>query len=331
VKRTVLVIALCVNVFASKPAQAWENEETFKTVGPYAGFALEHVGDVGLPGISIGLKFNRTDWFWGDAAIAIYTDKIVSLYGVCGTRLYSPHVPLRAAKKSYVAFQGGLLYLHDGYSDNSIGAVVKVGAGLIFTDKPQMAQTKRIWDVSLNAWLRQGTRINDGPEIGLSIEVSPRWVKQLTARARAQKNQTQTPSADSTTTVKGDINQDGRVDQADQTMFVEYLAKSDSLSPKHVARCDISEDGKLDRVDAYLFDCILYNMPILRGDINQDYKLDHEDVVLLYGHVKQIPGKELIDVVSLYLADVNQDHRIDEGDLKLLLKEIDSSNNKEQE
>ena len=136
-------------------------------------------------------------------------------------------------------------------------------------------------------------------------------------------------------TLMGDVNLDGKIDQADVDMIRNYIVGGyyDDVHPQTVKNADVNNDGRVNSTDTIVLRQYIEGMlpevtlPIatpystLKGDMNLDGKLDQYDVDIMrkyiaggyYGEVHpQVAGN----------GDMNEDGRVNATDVILLRRII---------
>ena len=127
----------------------------------------------------------------------------------------------------------------------------------------------------------------------------------------------------------GDVNNDGKVNTADQTKLMDYLLGKIKLSCSNQA--DLNSDGKIDVADSVVMTAFLTGkidkLPAVKcttviGDVNNDGKVNTADLVKLNSYPKIKTSSEIVPLVGPEncpsQVDINFNGRIDNWDKHLL-------------
>lgn len=114
----------------------------------------------------------------------------------------------------------------------------------------------------------------------------------------------------------GDVNRNGKVNILDVIDLLRYLVnETDSVGNKLAA--DLNQDNKIDNDDVIQLIKNLRTSKTAVGDVNDDGKIDEADLKLLKTHVN---GRSNSDGIDKKEADINGDSRINAADVNLLEK-----------
>ncbi len=117
---------------------------------------------------------------------------------------------------------------------------------------------------------------------------------------------------------RGDLNHDGRVNFVDMALFNQAYLSNNAATPLGKA-IDYNGDGILNFIDQKIFGALFAraNGRVAIGDLNNDGKIDSEDVNLL----KTMFGKTVFyNNPEIVASDINGDDIVDEKDLAIIIQ-----------
>ncbi len=126
--------------------------------------------------------------------------------------------------------------------------------------------------------------------------------------------------------IQGDVNVDGKVNQADMDCLRDYIYRGAPAPSHQVDTLDVNDDGRINVDDMNALRQILAagrqtppatRVEFKRGDLNGDDKIDMTDIRLLHHFLNGSSISEPLDA-----ADVNADGRIDMQDYDLLVHAV---------
>ena len=98
-------------------------------------------------------------------------------------------------------------------------------------------------------------------------------------------------------------------------MLYDYVRGVAQLNAVQKEIADIVSDGKINTRDLSKLSVIIKANEFEKGDVNQDGKLDQEDVNLLYDYVR---GVAQLNAVQKEIADIVSDGKINTRDVSKL-------------
>ena len=129
-----------------------------------------------------------------------------------------------------------------------------------------------------------------------------------------------------TTTLYGDVNSDGVVNEKDSLRLKKYLDGECELTEQEIKNADFDNSGSVDRADLLISPAVIrkseilvIHPPIKLGDLNIDGIIDMKDVTMFDQYIE---GKVELEEYSSINADINIDGKVDKYDLEIIRQYI---------